>query len=96
MLTMGAAIASPLIHPTMIEIVCTAGGAMKVVITNDGDQTTELGQHTLDCALCLPAGLPMARPVASVNFLQPLAHALQPIAAAHIAALVSYHAQATT
>lgn len=88
MLMMGAAIASPIIHPTKIEIVCAAGGAMKVVITSDGDQTTELEQHTLDCALCLPAGLPVARPVESVNLLQPLEQALQPIAAAHIAALV--------
>ena len=87
-LMLGTAIASPIVHPTKTEMVCTTGGVMKMVVTSEDGQTLELGQHTLDCSLCLPAGLPAVPPVISFALPQPLAHALRPEVAAHIAALV--------
>lgn len=86
-LALGVAIASPIVHPQSMEVVCSAGGAMKLVATGeDGQAATSM--HTLDCALCLVTGAPGPRAVSPPHMPQPLAHALRPIAAAHIAALV--------
>jgi len=87
-LTLGVAVASPVVHPMAMEIVCTAGGSMKVVVTSDDGPSAEMGQHTLDCSLCLAATLPLPASRVSLEMPQPLAHALKPLVAAHIAALV--------
>jgi hypothetical protein len=78
--------ASPLVHPKTMEVVCAAGGSVKVVFT-DG-QPAEAGQHTLDCSLCLPGAVPAPVISVTLDVPQPLAHALKPLIAAHIAALV--------
>lgn len=85
-LVLGVAGASPLVHPRAMEVVCSAGG-VKIVFTDDG-QPAQAGQHTLDCSLCLPAAVPAATASHAPDVPQPLAHALKPSAAAHIAALV--------
>ena len=84
-LSVGAAMASPLVSPKALDLVCTTGGALKIVSSDDADNTSTR-VHTMDCALCIAVGIPPA-PVAS-QFTKPssLAHALHPIAAAHIAA----------
>ncbi|MFM7698269.1 MAG: DUF2946 domain-containing protein, partial [Limnohabitans sp.] len=81
----GVAVASPLVSPKAMDLVCTTGGAIKIVTFDDVDQA-QTTVHTMDCALCMAVGIPLA-PVSS-QFTKPssLAHALQPIAAAHIAA----------
>ncbi len=59
-LCMGAAIASPLIRPKSMALVCTGAGAnavMLVVVDAEGDPDNLLAM-TLDCADCLPAVLP--------------------------------------
>jgi len=83
-LALGVAIASPLVKPQGIELVCASGGAMKLIVKSD-DGKQQVSGHTLDCPLCATVAapppllsLPMAAPAA-------LAHALQPLAAAHIA-----------
>ncbi len=86
--TLCVAGASPVVHPVALEIVCAAGGSVKVVVTGDDGSVAEVGQHTLDCSLCFAATLPVADVGGLPDMPQPLAHALQPIAAAHIAALV--------
>lgn len=83
-LSLGAAIASPLIQPQAMELVCSAGGAMKLIVKSD-DGAKELSGHTLDCPLCATLSAP---PPASRLQAEPppaLAHALHPIAAARIA-----------
>ena len=83
-LSLGVAIASPLVQPQGIELVCATGGAMKLVIKSaDGGEASS--SHTLDCPLCatLSAPPPVILPVTVAP--SALAHALQPIAAAHIA-----------
>lgn len=87
-LSIGVAIASPIVKPQAMELICTSAGAMKVLVTTD-DGAKELSGHTLDCPLCatLSAPPPTARQTAEPA--QPLAHVLQSIAAAHIASLTA-------
>lgn len=87
-LSVGVAIASPLVKPQAMELICTGAGAIKVLVTSD-DGATQLSGHTLDCPLCasLSAPPPVARPTPQP--VQPLAHVLQSIPAVRIAALTA-------
>ncbi len=83
-LALGVAIASPLVNPQSIELVCGSGGAMKLIVkSDDGSQATS--SHTLDCPLCATVGAPP--PLARVQAAPPssLAQALRPLTAAPIA-----------
>lgn len=84
-LALGVAIASPLVQPQSLELICATGGAMKLIVKN-ADGTAQERGHTLDCPLCATVAAPP--PVLTPVVLVPssLAHALQPVAAAHIAA----------
>ncbi len=86
-LVLAVAGTSPLIHS--VEFVCTPDGLMKTVVVDDDGELQAVGaQHALDCSLCLPAMLPAVPRSVAASMPQPLAHALLPAAAAHIAALV--------
>ena len=84
-LSLGVAMASPLVAPKAMELVCTTGGTMKIVSSDDAENTDST-THTMDCALCMALGIPPTS--ISSQFFKPssLSHALHPIAAAHIAA----------
>lgn len=86
-LTVGAAIASPIVHPQALQVVCTSGSSVKLVVGEDGG-AAELGQHTLDCAMCLGASAPPPPVQQHAQRHEPLAHALTPTVAANIAAIV--------
>lgn len=88
LLTLGVAGASPFVNPKAMELVCSSGGAITMVVLDDDGQAQAPGQHTLDCPLCLAPALPL--PPVSLAMAQPhpLAAALHPFAAAHIASLV--------
>ena len=84
-LTLGAAVASPLVHPQSFELICTASGDIRMVALDDG---SPMGHHQLDCPMCLSAGTPppaAAQPPAARQLA--LAHALRPLQAAHIASV---------
>ena len=84
-LSLGVAIASPLVQPQGIELVCATGGAMKLIIKSaDGSEASS--SHTLDCPLCaaVSAPPPVLLPVTVAP--SSLAHALRPLVSAHIAA----------
>lgn len=50
-LAIGVAVASPLVQPQSIELICSGGGAMKLLVKgDDGDAATP--GLTLDCPLC--------------------------------------------
>ena len=49
-LTLGAAIASPLLKPVGLELICSAGGSAKFVQHGSG---SEQAPHTLDCPMCV-------------------------------------------
>lgn len=88
MLSMGAAIASPMVKPQAMELVCSGSGAIKVLIkTDDGMQ--EMGTHTLDCPLCSAVGAPPVLARSQSEPVQPLAYVLRSIPSAHIAALTA-------
>lgn len=87
-LALGAAMASPWIAPKSLEVICGDSGMMQLAVLDQHGEAVDAQQHTLDCALCLPASLPAALAVRSVSQPQPLAHALTPIKQARIAALV--------
>lgn len=84
-LSLGVAVASPMVNPVEMELVCTSAGAMKVLVKTD-DGVKELSGHTLDCPLCAISGAPPLANRLEAEPPHPLSHALQPLAAAHIAA----------
>jgi hypothetical protein len=84
--SLGAAIASPMVHPQAMELVCSSVGAIKVVVQTD-DGAHELGASHMDCPLCVLTGAPPPpAPLADLPVIQPLGHAVQPIPAARLAA----------
>ncbi|MBH2020537.1 DUF2946 family protein [Polaromonas sp.] len=88
-LSIGVAIASPLVKPQAMQVVCSGSGAMKLVIqTDDGGQ--DVDGFTPDCPLCAASSAPPppAAPV-TAELAQPLAYMLQSIPAARIAALTA-------
>lgn len=56
-LSLGAAIASPLVSPQALELVCSSAGVMKVIVKAD-DGAQELGAAHLDCPMCMPLAAP--------------------------------------
>lgn len=88
-LSLGAAIASPLLSPRAMELVCSSAGVMKIVVKSD-DGVQEMGAAHLDCPMCMPLAAPP--PVAASGAAappSPLSHALRPVVAAHIAAITA-------
>ena len=83
-LSLGVAMASSLVAPKATELVCTSGGMLKLV-TLDGTDSAAPSHGQLDCALCLPMALPPAPCAVPLVQVSPLSHALQSVAAAHIA-----------
>lgn len=86
-LSLGVAVASPIVKPQDIFLVCSGSGAMKVLVKADDGSTSELGSKTMDCPLCGPMAAP---PLPASNTVVapylPLSYALQGIPSAHIAA----------
>lgn len=87
-LTLGAATASPLVAPKMMELVCSDGGAMRLVLVDKNGDAVDTSHHVLECSGCLPAAL--SAPVTGLQMtkLQLLAYALTSVEEARIASLV--------
>ena len=73
-LSLGVAVASPLVNPVGMQLVCSTGGAIKLIAPSD-DGGQPVAGHTLDCPLCISIDAP---PVAK----QGLSDAALPPAAA--------------
>lgn len=86
-LSLGVAIASPLVQPKQMQLVCSGAGAIMMVVQTDDDGAQQPLAGHLDCPLCALAGAPPP-PVAACAcpVIQPLGLAVQPIPAARIAA----------
>ena len=85
-LSLGVAVASPLVNPQGLELVCSGTGVMKVVVKGDGG-AQEMGAAHLDCPMCMPlAAPPPPAPAGAEPPPSPLSHVLRPIAAARLAA----------
>lgn len=58
LLSLGVAVASPLVQPQTMQVLCSpASGGFKL-ITLDGDGAPVSDTHHLDCPLCLPLSAP--------------------------------------
>lgn len=77
-LSLGAAVAAPLIQPQALQLVCSAPGNVKLVAASAEGQATDPSSPALHCPLCAAVGaLP---PLAMVQFgaAVPQAHAPVP------------------
>jgi len=80
-LSLGVAIASPMVKPQGMQLVCSGAGAMKVVVTGDDGQAGPATTHTLECPLCaslaapppLDSGVGTVAPIPRFNLPQPTA-----------------------
>ncbi|MES2584842.1 MAG: DUF2946 family protein [Pseudomonadota bacterium] len=57
-LSMGVAIASPLVQPKGMQLVCSAAGAITVQFDQGDGGLSGSQANTLDCPLCAAAGAP--------------------------------------
>lgn len=73
-LALGTAMASPIVQPRTIEIVCAGSGATKILLHTDV-ATVELGAHGTECPLCLVSGAPSELASLLTHVFAPLAHA---------------------
>jgi len=87
-LFLASAVASPVIKPGGVQMVCSAGGGMKMIDV-DGNGGEVKASASMDCPLCAAVAALPSR--SSSLFIKPsaLEHALHPIAAAHVAALTA-------
>ena len=83
-LSLGVAIAAPIVNPQATQLICSASGGMKVIVTT-ADGSTEVASQSMDCPLCVSIIAPP--PVLKSGFepVQALSYALQRIPAAIIA-----------
>jgi hypothetical protein len=88
-LSMGAAVASPLVNPQATELICSGSGVMKVLVKNADGSSTEVVSRMADCPLCASVSAPPPAAQVVTEPLQPLGFVLQSIPAAHIAALTA-------
>ena len=87
-LSIGVAVAAPVVQPRALELLCTGTGVAKLMVQGDDGQPAPAG-HTLDCPLCvaLSAPPPAERPVARVSPPPPLAVARDAVRAVPLPAL---------
>jgi hypothetical protein len=76
-LSVGVAIAAPVIQPQSVEMVCSGVGGMKMMVTDDDGAPAADAGHMKDCRQCVMMGAP---PVPLVLASQP-APAQEPVAA---------------
>jgi hypothetical protein len=57
-LSIGVAIASPMVNPQGLQLVCSGSGSMKVISSDANGKTTPASSHTLDCPLCASISAP--------------------------------------
>ena len=87
-LSLGVAVASPLLKPLETLMVCTGSGAMTMLVSPDDGSPSEGASSAMDCPMCVLLGAAPPPPVVrvAVEPHQPLSYALQGIPSAHIAA----------
>ncbi|MET4576708.1 DUF2946 family protein [Ottowia thiooxydans] len=88
LLTLGVAIASPIVQPRAMQMICAANGSIQVIVLDDSGQAEASPHHTLDCPLCVAITTPPVYP--DIQFEQPVpqAIALYALGSQHIAAIL--------
>lgn len=64
---LGVAVASPMVPPQAMELVCSSGGAVKLLVKTDNG-VQEMGAHSLDCPLCLVGLFSFYSPTLLITF----------------------------
>ncbi|PKO62909.1 MAG: hypothetical protein CVU24_01690 [Betaproteobacteria bacterium HGW-Betaproteobacteria-18] len=77
-ISLGVAVASPMVKPAATGVICTSTGAFKVVVQSD-DGAVGLGALGMDCPLCLVADAPPATLLLLPHALPAPAFNIQPI-----------------
>jgi hypothetical protein len=75
-LSLGVAIASPMVNPHSVQLVCSGMGSMKVISADAAGKTTPAGSHTLDCPLCASISAPPPLGIIGLSAAAPLAHSV--------------------
>jgi hypothetical protein len=85
-MTLGAAIASPIIKPALFDVICSGSGVVKIIVHDQDSSAGDGDRMVMDCPLCFaPVGL-MPTPVLVAQTSDPLAYVLKSIPAARLAA----------
>lgn len=92
-LFVGSAVASPLVNPEGMQLVCASAGNVKLLQLDADGEEAQASQHGLHCALCLPLAAPPVVSVA-VPVHAGLSFALLPSEQARLASLIGLPWQA--
>lgn len=65
-LSIGVAIASPLVNPQGMQLVCSGSGTLKILSVDAGGKATTHSSHTLECPLC--ANISAPPPLEEIGF----------------------------
>lgn len=87
-LSLGVAVASPLVNPQEELVICTVGGMVKITVNADGSLSTSPDAQA-HCPLCVVGGAPATFTQLVFEPVLPLGRVLQSIPAARIAALTA-------
>jgi hypothetical protein len=87
-LTLGVAVASPIVHPQSELVICSGVGMQKVVLNDDGTVTTS-SVSGMSCPLCLVGGAPPLTSTLTVAPAHGLSYVLQSAPASHLTALTA-------
>ncbi|MBI3284263.1 MAG: DUF2946 domain-containing protein [Burkholderiales bacterium] len=89
-LTLGVAMASSVLHPKSMDLVCTSTGYKLIAQADSGESGAAQKSHLLDCSLCLAGGLAPPLPQTDAGAApHALSYALRAIPAARLAAVVA-------
>jgi hypothetical protein len=75
-LTLGVAVASPLVNPQQQQMVCSAAGMIKLVVNDDGT-VTPASTAVMHCPLCAVSAAPPAMPGLQEPVIAPAQRLLQ-------------------
>lgn len=85
-LTLGAAIASPIVKPALFDVICSGSGVVKVIMLDEGGAADKNADMSMDCPLCfVPLGVPYRVTEMWQPASDPPIYALRSIPAARIA-----------
>ena len=57
-LSLGVALAAPVLHPQRMELVCSAAGPARMIVAGEDPGQTAAHKHTQDCGQCVLAAAP--------------------------------------
>jgi hypothetical protein len=84
-LTLGVAIASPVVQPRALELICSDAGVYKLVVRGEADGGL-VTTHTLECPLCvMGGGAPLVMGELVLPAVLPTAERVQPVLSVPVA-----------